>query len=111
AGHRGRPDYELARELAERLAGAGIISGGLDTAAAARRACLRACGGAARAPSRGWGPQGWMGARGPLCYPWVFEELTGARAEPPAAEEVAAELLWVIDRAGEHLGPERARRS
>ena len=51
-----------------------------------------------------------MFARGALGYPWVFEELTGARAEPPAAEEVAAELLWVIDRAGEHLGPERAGR-
>jgi tRNA-dihydrouridine synthase B len=98
AGHRGRPDYELARDLAERLAVPVIISGGLDTAEAARDAYRRS------------GADAVMVARGALGYPWVFEELTGARAEPPAAEEVAAELLWVIDRAGEHLGPERAGR-
>ncbi len=96
--HRGRPDYELARELAHRLAVPVIISGGLDTAEAARDAYRRS------------GADAVMVARGALGYPWVFEELTGARAEPPAAQEVAGELLWVIDRAGEHLGPERAAR-
>ena len=51
-----------------------------------------------------------MIARGSLGNPWVFEELTGRRAEPPSREEVVAELLWVIDRAEEHLGAERAER-
>jgi tRNA-dihydrouridine synthase B len=30
--------------------------------------------------------------------------------EPPTREEVAAELLWTMDRAEEHLGSERATR-
>ena len=51
-----------------------------------------------------------MIARGSLGNPWVFEELTGRRGEPPEREEVVAELLWTIDRAEEHLGAERADR-
>ena len=51
-----------------------------------------------------------MIARGSLGNPWLFEELTGARAEPPSREEVVAELLWVVDRAEEHLGTDRAER-
>ena len=31
-------------------------------------------------------------------------------ARDPEREEVIAELLWVIDRAEEHLGPDRAAR-
>src|SRR3954451_7483881 len=39
-GHKGEPDYGLARELAERIGVPVIISGGLSTADAARRAYL-----------------------------------------------------------------------
>jgi tRNA-dihydrouridine synthase len=51
-----------------------------------------------------------MIARGALGYPWVFEELIGERGRPPERHEVVAELLWVIDRAEEHFGDERAAR-
>jgi tRNA-dihydrouridine synthase len=51
-----------------------------------------------------------MIARGGLGNPWVFEELTGRRREPPRREEVVEELLWTIDRAEEHLGTDRATR-
>jgi tRNA-dihydrouridine synthase B len=96
--HKGSPDYPLARELAERLAVPVIISGGLDTAEDARYA-YEASGAAAV-----------MIARGSLGNPWIFEELTGRRVEPPSKEEMVAELLWVVDRAEEHLGPPRASR-
>jgi tRNA-dihydrouridine synthase len=51
-----------------------------------------------------------MIARGSFGNPWLFEELTGRRTEPPSREEVVAELLWTIDRAEEHMGAERAAR-
>jgi len=97
-GHKGQPDYALTRELAERIDAPVIVSGGLSSAAAARRAYEES------------GAAAVMIARGSLGNPWVFEELTGRRVEPPSREEVAAELLWTIDRAEEHLGPERASR-
>jgi tRNA-dihydrouridine synthase len=75
-----------------------IVSGGLSSAAAARQAYEES------------GADAVMIARGSLGNPWVFEELTGRRAEPPSRAEVATELLWVLDRAEEHLGPERAER-
>ena len=34
--------------------------------------------------------------------------MLGAREGDPALEDVVAEWLWVVDRAAEHLGPERA---
>jgi tRNA-dihydrouridine synthase B len=97
-GHKGEPDYALTRELAERLEVPVIVSGGLDSADAARRAYERS------------GAAAVMIARGSFGNPWVFEELTGARAAPPSREEIAAELAWVIDRAEEHLGAARAER-
>jgi nifR3 family TIM-barrel protein len=97
-GHKGQPDYALTRELAERLEVPVIVSGGLSSAAAARRAYEES------------GADAVMIARGSLGNPWVFEELTGRRAEPPSRAEIAGELLWVIDRAEEHLGAARAQR-
>ena len=52
-----------------------------------------------------------MIARGGLGRPWVFEELTGRRREPPTEAEVVDELRWVLDRGEEHWGPERASRN
>jgi tRNA-dihydrouridine synthase B len=51
-----------------------------------------------------------MIARGSLGNPWIFEELVGRRSASPGRDDVIAELLWVMDRAEEHLGPERAAR-
>jgi tRNA-dihydrouridine synthase B len=96
--HKGRPDYALARELADRLAVPMIISGGLDTAADALHAYEHS------------GADAVMIARGSLGNPWIFEQLTGRRGADPDRHEVIAELLWVIDRAEEHLGPDRAAR-
>jgi tRNA-dihydrouridine synthase B len=94
--HKGEPDYALARELAASLEVPMVISGGLSTAEAARRAYRESEADAV------------MIARGSLGNPWIFEELTGERAEPPSAAEIVEELLWVIDRAEEHLGAARA---
>ena len=96
--HKGQPDYALARELVDRIAVPVIISGGLDTADAAHHAYEAS------------GAEAVMIARGSLGNPWIFEELTGARRGAPEREEVIAELLWVMDRAEEHLGPDRAAR-
>jgi tRNA-dihydrouridine synthase len=96
--HKGRPDYALARELAARLEVPMIISGGLDTAEAALHAYESS------------GADAVMIARGALGNPWIFERLTGRRAEEPSREQIIAELLWVMDRAEEHLGAGRSAR-
>jgi tRNA-dihydrouridine synthase B len=97
-GHKGSADYALVRELVERVEAPVIVSGGLQTAAAARAAYEES------------GADAVMIARGALGNPWVFEELTGRRTAPPDRGEITAELLWVVDRAEEHLGAERATR-
>jgi nifR3 family TIM-barrel protein len=96
--HKGTPDYALARELVDRISIPVVISGGLDSAEAARHAYSAS------------GADAVMVARGSLGNPWIFEELTGDRIAPPDRDEVIAEMLWVMDRAEEHLGPDRAAR-
>jgi nifR3 family TIM-barrel protein len=94
--HKGKPDYRVARELVEELPVPVLLSGGLQTAEQARDA-FEATGAAAV-----------LLARGALGNPWLFEELLGLRSGDPTPEEIVAELEWVMDRAVEHLGPERA---
>ena len=96
--HKGRPDYALARELGDELDVPMIISGGLDSAEDAMRAYEAS------------GADAVMIARGSLGNPWIFEQLTGRRGVDPGRDEVIAELLWVMERAEEHLGPDRAAR-
>jgi tRNA-dihydrouridine synthase B len=96
--HRGAPDYELARSLVEELPVPVLISGGLNTAEQARAAFEET------------GAAGVLMARGSLGNPWVFGELLGLRDSEPGPEEILAELDWVLDRAVEHLGVERATR-
>jgi nifR3 family TIM-barrel protein len=96
--HSGAPDYELARQLIDELPVPVLISGGLRDAQSARVAFEQT------------GAAGILLARGSLGNPWLFEQLVAGRADEPGRDEILAELDWVIDRAGEHLGPERAAR-
>jgi tRNA-dihydrouridine synthase B len=96
--HAGKPDYELARALVEELPVPVMISGGLQSAERARDAFEQT------------GAAGVLLARGSLGNPWLFEQLLGTRSEEPSPEEVLAEADWLIERAREHLGPERAAR-
>lgn len=96
--HKGRPDYGLARELVQELPVPVTISGGLRDADAARHAFAQT------------GAAAVMLARGSLGNPWLFGELLGTRSHEPRAEEVLEELEWVMQRAEEHLGAERAAR-
>ena len=96
--HRGRPDYALAAELVRTLDAPVLLSGGLHSAQAVRDAYEQT------------GAAAVMLARGALGNPWLFEELLGRRDQPPGRDEVLAELDWIIDCAGRHLGVERAGR-
>lgn len=97
-GHQGRPDYAMARELTGEIDVPMIISGGLRSAESARRAYEESNADAV------------MIARGSLGTPWVFSELTGQEVDPPTREQIMDELAWVMDRAEEHLGEDRAGR-
>ncbi|MEA2482791.1 MAG: tRNA-dihydrouridine synthase [Thermoleophilaceae bacterium] len=96
--HRGTPDYDLARELVETLPAPVLLTGGLSSAEKALEAYERT------------GAAAVLLARGSLGNPWIFEQLLGTREGEPSAEEVVTELRWVIDRAEEHFGVERAGR-
>ena len=96
--HKGVPDYDLAAELVATLAAPVILSGGLRDRDAAIAAYEQT------------GAAAVMLARGSLGNPWLFQQLLGTREADATAPEVVTELLWVMDRAVEHLGPERAAR-
>jgi tRNA-dihydrouridine synthase B len=96
--HKGVPDYALAAQLVRELPVPVIVSGGMEGAAHVRDV-FETTGCAAV-----------MLARGALGNPWLFAQILGTRDDEPSAEEVLAEWSWVIDRAQEHLGEERAAR-
>jgi tRNA-dihydrouridine synthase B len=96
--HKGTPDYALAARLVRELPVPVIVSGGM-AGAEHIRAVFESTGCAAV-----------MLARGALGNPWLFAQVLGARADEPSREEILAEWRWVVDRAVEHLGPERAAR-
>jgi tRNA-dihydrouridine synthase B len=98
--HAGSPDYTLFAQLVEELPVPVLLSGGLWSARGAQRAFEQT------------GAAAVLIARGGLGNPWIFAELTGAR-EPgsaPTREEIITELAWVMDRAVEHMGAQRAGR-
>ena len=96
--HKGSPDYDLVRDLVDELPVPLLVSGGLHTAEAVRQAFERT------------GADGVLLARGSLGNPWLFEQVLGRRDDEPEPQEILNELDWVIDRAAEHFGPDRAAR-
>jgi tRNA-dihydrouridine synthase len=94
--HRGTPDYDLAARLVEELPVPVIVSGGMQGADHIRWVFEHT------------GCEAVMLARGALGNPWLFEEVLGTRTSEPAPEDVVSEWLWVVDRAVEHLGEQRA---
>src|SRR5436190_6916611 len=96
--HKGTPDYDLAREMVETLPAPVLLTGGLSSAQKAEAAYERT------------GAAAVLLARGSLGNPWIFEELLGLRDGEPSVEEIVDELTWVIDRAEDHFGVERAGR-
>jgi tRNA-dihydrouridine synthase B len=96
--HKGKPDYDLARELAETLPAPVLLTGGLASAEKAREVYEYT------------GVAAILLARASLGNPWIFEQVLGTRNDGPSVEEIMDELRWVIDRAEEHFGVERAGR-
>jgi tRNA-dihydrouridine synthase len=95
--HKGTPDYELATRLVAELPVPVIVSGGMEGADHVR-AVFESTGCAAVMLARGA-----LGTPG--CSP--RRSAPDGRAEP---REVLDEWSWVLERAVEHLGPERAAR-
>jgi tRNA-dihydrouridine synthase B len=96
--HKGTPDYDLAATLVESLPVPVIVTGGMHDAEHVRRVFEHT------------GCEAVMLARGSLGNPWLFEQVLGLRDDGPSVHEVLEEWAWVLDRAEEHLGPERAAR-
>jgi tRNA-dihydrouridine synthase B len=96
--HKGSPDLELAAELVRTLPVPVILSGGMREPAWILDAF------------HATGCEAVMLARGALGRPWLFAELLGEAGAQPTRDAVLDELDWVLDRAAEHLGPERAAR-
>jgi tRNA-dihydrouridine synthase B len=96
--HKGAPDYDLAAELVDELPVPVLISGGLRDVDKVRRVY------------RDTGAAAVLLARGVLGNPWLFQQVLGLRAGEPSPDEVLDELDWIMDRACEHFGPERAAR-
>ena len=96
--HKGKPDYDLARELGEALDIPVIGSGGLLSDDRAFEAFERS------------GAEAIMLARGSFGDPWRFERLLGLREGEPTLDEVVGELEWIIGCCEEHLGEDRAGR-
>jgi tRNA-dihydrouridine synthase B len=96
--HAGTPDYGLARELAHALSVPVVLSGGLADEERTLRAWEESEAAAV------------MLARGSLGNPWRFARLLGRFEGRPSSAEVVEELGWVIARAEDHLGTERAGR-
>ena len=96
--HKGKPDYTLAAELVQTLDAPVVLSGGMSDDHAIVAAWEET------------GADAVMIARGSFGDPWRFERLLGLRDGMPTRAEIAEELRWVIDRAEEHLGVERAGR-
>ena len=96
--HKGAPDYDLAAELVADLPVPVLISGGLRDAAKVRRVHQET------------GAAAVLLARGALGNPWLFAQVLELRHDEPSIDEVIVELHWVMDRACEHFGAERAAR-
>jgi nifR3 family TIM-barrel protein len=96
--HKGVPDYDLAARLVEQLPVPVIVSGGMEGAEHIRWVFEHT------------GCAAVMLARGALGNPWLFSQVLGTRDDDPTPDEVLREWHWVIDRAEEHLGAQRAAR-
>ena len=102
SSHAAGPSTRWSRELARRLERGGtvpvIVSGGLRDAERARAAYEES------------GADAVMIARGSLGNPWIFEQLTGARTEPPGAAEIVASFAGCsIGRMSTGVRPRRAQ--
>ena len=96
--HKGTPDYDLAARMVQELPIPVIVSGGMSGADHVRWVFEHT------------GCAAVMLARGSLGDPWLFEQVLGTRTGEPDRAEILDELAWVVDRAEEHLGPDRAAR-